>query len=32
MPFSAWMALVKATPLPGWRDDDAQPMLGAAAD
>jgi hypothetical protein len=29
LPFSAWMALVKATPLPGWRDDDAQPLLGA---
>jgi hypothetical protein len=31
LPFSAWMALARATPVPGWLDDDAQPQLGAAA-
>ncbi|MBX3603816.1 MAG: hypothetical protein KF788_01015 [Piscinibacter sp.] len=28
LPFGAWMALAKATPLEGWRDDDAQRLLG----
>ncbi len=31
LPFAAWMALAKATPLPGWRDDEAQGWLGDPA-
>jgi hypothetical protein len=29
MPFHLWMALARATPLEGWRDEDAQAHLGA---
>ena len=29
MPFGVWMALVRATPLDGWRHDEAQGLLGA---
>jgi hypothetical protein len=29
MPFHLWMALARATPLEGWRDEDAQAQLGA---
>jgi hypothetical protein len=28
LPFDVWMALARATPLEGWRLDDAQGMLG----
>ena len=28
LPFAAWMALARATPLEGWRHDDAQGHLG----
>jgi hypothetical protein len=28
LPFAVWMALARATPLPGWRDDEAQAWLG----
>lgn len=28
LPFAAWMALARATPVPGWREDDAQRFLG----
>lgn len=28
MPFDAWMALARATPLDGWRLEDAQALLG----
>jgi hypothetical protein len=31
LPFSAWMALAKATPVAGWRDDEAQSLLGDPA-
>jgi len=31
LPFGVWMALARATPLPGWRDDDAQAALGDPA-
>ena len=27
LPFDTWMALARATPLPGWRNDDAQGWL-----
>jgi hypothetical protein len=29
LPFATWMALARATPLQGWRDEDAQGWLGA---
>jgi len=32
LPFAAWMALARATPLPGWADDDAQAWLGVQQD
>ena len=32
MPFALWMALARATPLEGWRLEDAQGLLGAADD
>ena len=28
MPFGVWMALARATPMPGWRDEDVQGWLG----
>jgi hypothetical protein len=28
MPFGLWMALARATPLEGWRFEDAQGHLG----
>lgn len=28
LPFATWMALARATPLDGWRSDDAQLLLG----
>jgi hypothetical protein len=28
MPFGLWMALARATPLEGWRLDEAQGRLG----
>ncbi|MEO7338147.1 MAG: hypothetical protein ABIV63_16360 [Caldimonas sp.] len=28
MPFQLWMALARATPMPGWRHEDAQGCLG----
>lgn len=28
LPFAAWMALAKATPVEGWRDDESQHLLG----
>ena len=28
LPFALWMALARATPLPGWRSEDAQSTLG----
>jgi hypothetical protein len=28
MPFQLWMALARATPLPGWRLEDEQRGLG----
>jgi hypothetical protein len=28
LPFATWMALARATPLAGWRSDDAQLLLG----
>ena len=28
MPLQVWMALARATPLPGWRDEEAQGWLG----
>lgn len=28
LPFPTWMALARATPLDGWRNDDAQLLLG----
>ena len=28
LPFALWMALARATPLPGWRSEDAQSPLG----
>jgi hypothetical protein len=28
LPFAVWMALARSTPLPGWRDDEAQAWLG----
>lgn len=28
LPFSAWMALARATPVEGWREDEAQGWLG----
>jgi len=31
LPFSVWMALARATPEPGWRDDEAQPGLAEVA-
>jgi hypothetical protein len=31
LPFGVWMALAKATPLPGADDDDAQGLLSAAS-
>ncbi len=30
LPFAAWMALARATPVDGWREDDAQGLLGEA--
>ena len=32
MPFGLWMALARATPLAGWRHEDAQGRLGDTAD
>ncbi|GAP35066.1 hypothetical protein ABXN37_07855 [Piscinibacter sakaiensis] len=32
MHFGLWMALARATPLPGWRPDDDQPALSACDD
>jgi hypothetical protein len=29
--FALWMALARATPMPGWRDEDAQGCLGDAS-
>ena len=31
LPFPTWMALARATPLDGWRSDDAQLLLGDPA-
>lgn len=28
LPFAAWMTLAKSTPCAGWREDDAQALLG----
>jgi len=28
LPFGTWMALARATPLPGWRLEDEQGCLG----
>lgn len=28
LPFPAWMALARATPMEGWRDDESQRLLG----
>ena len=28
LPFAVWMALAKATPVPGWRQDESQGWLG----
>jgi hypothetical protein len=28
LPFAVWMALAKATPVPGWRQDESQAWLG----
>jgi hypothetical protein len=28
LPFPAWMALARATPMEGWRDEEAQRLLG----
>ena len=28
LPFHAWMVLARATPLPGWREDESQGWLG----
>jgi hypothetical protein len=32
MPFGLWMALARATPVDGWRLEDAQGLLGAGDD
>ena len=32
LPFPTWMALARATPLDGWRSDDAQLLLGDPLD
>jgi hypothetical protein len=32
LPFATWMALARATPLAGWRLDEAQLLLGDGAD
>ena len=32
MPFGLWMALARATPLPGWRSEDAQSALGESGE
>jgi hypothetical protein len=31
LPFGLWMALARATPLAGWRSEDAQAALGDTA-
>jgi hypothetical protein len=31
LPFPVWMALARATPVPGWRDDESQAWLGDPA-
>jgi len=32
LPFAAWMALARATPVEGWRHDESQALLGAAGE